>query len=295
MVLALQDEVDNVMQDFSLLVHKLLDKQGKLKPALEVVEYLQEYLPRIKPAADSGSSARNVQVYITGHSLGGVVAETAAVKCVLSNITAGMRLHCLSFESTGLQPHVFKEALAKHNMAYWEQIINGYLATPNPINTLLHHLGTTIHVLTPWSNTAGHMFKCFIASGARVAAGVGLGVGVVAAGAALAAPAAATAAASATAGAAAAAAAAEGAAAAAGAATAAAGAAASGAAATGMSAAAAAGWAMTSAIAAGLGVSAHDVLLQHKLKAMGQCFNPATGELKPECCCVMHTWPHTER
>jgi hypothetical protein len=306
-VCALQDSADNLKQDLSLLFHKLLDKQGDLKQAHEVVEYLGKHLPRIREAAERNSSSSSsiddssVQVYITGHSLGGVVAEVATVRCVLGNITAGTRLHCLSFESTGLPKHIYKEALEKHNRAYWEQILTGYLSCPNPINMHFEHLGTIIHVVIPWDNTTGHMVKCTAATLARVAAVAGVaaaGVAITAAaGGAAATAAAGGAAASATAGATAAAAVAEGAAAAAAGAAAAGAAAAGGAAvaATGISAAGAAGWALAGAIATGLGVSAKEVLSQHKLENMEQCFHSSTRELKPECCCVMHTWPHVVR
>jgi hypothetical protein len=95
-------------------------------------------------------------------------AHCCTHRCIGDRAFAGIRLRCTTFESTGLPYKYRNEALCKRDEEGWKGIITTYLATPNPINVLYQHLGTIVHVLVPWSNTAGHGAKCVVGSAARL-------------------------------------------------------------------------------------------------------------------------------
>lgn len=51
-------------------------------------------------------------------------------------------------------------------------------------------------------------------------------------------------------------------------------------------------WGVMECLAGVLGVEVEELICQHALGPMRQCFDPHTGELKPRYCRKMGTWPH---
>ena len=92
-----------------------------------------------------GGGARRrlkLDVSITGHSLGGLIAEAATVDSARFAEAHGVAWRCVSFESPGLPEHYHRAAAAvRPGARAWDASITGYLAAPNPINMLYPHLG----------------------------------------------------------------------------------------------------------------------------------------------------------
>lgn len=51
-------------------------------------------------------------------------------------------------------------------------------------------------------------------------------------------------------------------------------------------------WGVMECLAGVLGVEVEELICQHALGPMRQCFDPHTGELKPRYCRKMGAWPH---
>jgi hypothetical protein len=51
-------------------------------------------------------------------------------------------------------------------------------------------------------------------------------------------------------------------------------------------------WGVMECLAGVLGVEVEELICQHALGPMRQCFDPHTGELKPRYCRKMASWPH---
>lgn len=125
-----------------------------------------------RPAGRRGAPARRLRldVSITGHSLGGLIAEAATVESARFADAHGVKWRCVSFESPGLPQHYLRAAAQlRPGPGAWDETIRGYLAAPNPINMLYPHLGTVVHVLAQWEQTWSHVAKCVGADALRIA------------------------------------------------------------------------------------------------------------------------------
>lgn len=74
----------------------------------------------------------HLDVHVTGHSLGGLLAEVATVESAGFAAQHGMEWHCTSFESPGLPDLYYNSALRMHKD--WDDVCTSYLAAPNVIN-----------------------------------------------------------------------------------------------------------------------------------------------------------------
>lgn len=124
-----------------------------------------------------------LDVHITGHSLGGMLAEAVAVDCLGFAAAHAMTWRCTTFESPGL-PDIYIRAahMLQPSDEYWKAHMVGYLSAPNPINMLYGHLGSIVHVLAPWEQSWSHSAKAVAVDVARVAGWVVVGGAVVSSG-----------------------------------------------------------------------------------------------------------------
>jgi hypothetical protein len=281
--------------------------------------------PPAPSSADPPAVRLALDVTCTGHSLGSFLAEAVTVENDPLAQSRGWTWRSVSFDGPGLPQPYADAALARRgggssSRRHWRSAIHRYLAAPNPINMLYPQtsIGSVTHVLAPFELTWSHVARCVVADAARVlgwavAATVGMdafgrwrGRRRVAAGQeeeeaedaeGRAEPAAATdesgaggnnnnANRSALLQGAAAVAATQLRRAGAGAAIPLLG--------------PLANWALGAAglaavpecLAAVLGVEVDELLTQHGLGSMRACFDPDTGELRPECARAMRSWPH---
>lgn len=123
----------------------------RVEPAEDLVERLGKLLPVLQQRLQQRAGGMTPQLHLslTGHSLGGLVAEAAMIMIYDSNTFADVVARCVTFEGPGLPPNFVARAMASADNWVWEQLVTGYLQDPNPINMLYQHLGTVIHVLLP--------------------------------------------------------------------------------------------------------------------------------------------------
>ena len=122
-----------------------------------------------------------LDIHITGHSLGAMLAEVATVESRRFAEKHGISWRCTSFECPGLPDVYMRSALRQRPRDYWNAKMTSYLAAPNPINMLYKHLGALVHVVVPWEHTWSHATKCLAADVCRVAGWVVVGSMVAAA------------------------------------------------------------------------------------------------------------------
>lgn len=141
----MQDLIGNTKANLQLLFNKLIDDQHLPDVAADATKVIQAWLRELllrHPDLDasrtiSGSSSRRqlrLDVHVTGHSLGGLLAEVATVESYGFATTHGASWKCTSFESPGIPDFYHRSALRMAGVEYWHEAITGYLAAPNPIN-----------------------------------------------------------------------------------------------------------------------------------------------------------------
>ncbi|WIA41003.1 hypothetical protein OEZ86_004644 [Tetradesmus obliquus] len=180
-----------------------------------------------------------LDIHITGHSLGGLLAEVATVESAPFAAAHGAAWHCTSFEGPGLPELYHTAALRAAPREHWNDVITSYLAAPNPINMLYEHLGSVVHVVVPWEQTWSHVAKCVGADVARVTAWAIVGGMLIAGAQQL----------------------------------------------TGGI------MGVLECLAGVLGVEVEELIAQHALGPMRQCFDPHTGQLKARYRRDMACWP----
>ncbi|GBF94765.1 hypothetical protein Rsub_07648 [Raphidocelis subcapitata] len=195
-----RDLVGNTIANLQLLFNKLIDDQYLPEAATDTTKVVQGWLlellarhPELRPpwaqhgaaagyggpewpeggVAGGGAGAERrlrLDVSITGHSLGGLIAEAATIESARFSDAHGMRWRCVSFESPGLPEAYHRSALRQRPApGAWNGAIRGYLAAPNPINMLYPHCGEIIHVLAQWEQTWSHVARCVGADALRIA------------------------------------------------------------------------------------------------------------------------------
>jgi len=96
----------------------------------------------------------------TGHSLGGFLATTVAIRMPLI-------AQCVAFESPGC-PKLYRELAAKRaGERFWRGCITNYLTLPNPINMSHPHVGRVVRIVLGDlldANGGGHLIKCVAGS-----------------------------------------------------------------------------------------------------------------------------------
>ncbi|KAI8467706.1 MAG: hypothetical protein J3K34DRAFT_480586 [Monoraphidium minutum] len=190
-----RDLVGNTIANLQLLFNKLIDEDYLPEAATDTTKVVQGWLlelmarhPELRPpgavhdgagpewteggigGGDGPKRRLRLSVSITGHSLGGLVAECATIESARFAAAYGMGWRCVSFESPGVPRHY--HALAERlrpGPGAWEGAITGYLAAPNPINMLYPHLGTVVHVMSQWEQTWSHVARCIGADALRIA------------------------------------------------------------------------------------------------------------------------------
>lgn len=115
---------------------------------------------------------KRLRVHVTGHSLGGFLAEVMTVLFSQQAALQNQAWTCRTFDSPGLPPTYVQQALSISPPDHWKSIMTSYLAAPNPINMLYKHIGTIYHVMVPFPKTVNHAVKCVVADVARVTAWV---------------------------------------------------------------------------------------------------------------------------
>lgn len=103
------------------------------------------------------STLSSNQLYLTGHSLGGLLASFVGY----SMLDLGKDYKVVAFESVGIGDFVNPEHLKRYEKKFKNNFIT-YLAGPNPVNSLMKHLGVVRRLaLKPHSHTS------FIAKGSH--------------------------------------------------------------------------------------------------------------------------------
>eukprot|EP00879_Flechtneria_rotunda_P005162 GHRR01005444.1.p1 GENE.GHRR01005444.1~~GHRR01005444.1.p1 ORF type:complete len:797 (+),score=305.13 GHRR01005444.1:841-3231(+) len=182
----MQDLVGNTKANMQLLYNKLMDGQHIPDVAADCTKVAQAWLQEIflrRPELDAANNASSsggsnhlwqqqpqLDVHVTGHSLGGLLAEVVTVESCSFAAAHGITWRCTSFESPGLPELYHSAALRQAPKLYWDSIMTSYLAAPNAINMLYQHLGSVVHVVVPWEQTWSHVAKCVGADIARVTA-----------------------------------------------------------------------------------------------------------------------------
>lgn len=133
----LQDLVGNTRANLQLLYNKLLDDQHLPDVAADATRVIQAWLqeimmrhPELNPA-EVGSSRRqqlHLDVHVTGHSLGGLLAGVATVESHGFAAAHGMTWHCTAFEDPGLPDYYHRAAVHAAPEEHWNNIMTSYLA-----------------------------------------------------------------------------------------------------------------------------------------------------------------------
>eukprot|EP00878_Enallax_costatus_P033687 GHUV01037232.1.p1 GENE.GHUV01037232.1~~GHUV01037232.1.p1 ORF type:complete len:180 (-),score=60.33 GHUV01037232.1:180-719(-) len=161
----LQDLIGNTRANLQLLFNKLIDDQHLPDVAADATKVIQAWLQELllrhtaldqsnstinptssntsstlTPSSSSSSALESnpktlhLDIHVTGHSLGGLLAEVATVESFHFAARHGASWRCMSFESPGVPDFYHQAALRMAAVEYWNEAITGYLAAPNPIN-----------------------------------------------------------------------------------------------------------------------------------------------------------------
>lgn len=147
----LQDLIGNTKANLQLLFNKLIDEEHLPDVAADATKVIQAWLRELllrhptldcsslvptttTPTTSSKTTQLHLDVHVTGHSLGGLLAEICTVESYGFAAAHGASWECTSFESPGLPDLYHRAALRMADADYWNQAIIGYLAAPNPIN-----------------------------------------------------------------------------------------------------------------------------------------------------------------
>lgn len=148
----LQDLVGNTRANLQLLYNKLLDDSHVPDVAADATKVVQAWIRELllrhpqldaarhdadaAAASDQRAPARRLtlDVHVTGHSLGGLLAEVATVESHSFAERHGLAWACTSFESPGLPDFYHAAALRIAPEQHWRRAVTAYLAAPNVIN-----------------------------------------------------------------------------------------------------------------------------------------------------------------
>lgn len=120
----------------------------------------------------------NLDVFISGYSLGGLFAQVATVLLQDWANTNRSNVTCRSYESPGV-PEMYHEIARNYDGAaefYWRQRIVNFKSLPNPLNTVFQDLGRVVHLksIEHISCDRSWVFKCLAGSARRLAFWSGL-------------------------------------------------------------------------------------------------------------------------
>lgn len=144
------DDVLNIISDIGLAVASVYEEMLFLPPGqLELENFVERIL------SSELIHKYNYNIKLIGHSLGGAMAELAAVK---------FGVECISFESPGalhMMQQFPREYLAEHF-----RFVTSYLSAPNIINTLNPHPGIIYRMHLPHAIQTHwwHVAECLVSA-----------------------------------------------------------------------------------------------------------------------------------
>lgn len=142
------DNILNAITDIGLALSSICQNLSFMIPGQHELETFVEYI-----LSSDAIKQYNYSFKIIGHSLGGVMAELAAVK---------YGVECITFESPG-SLHIMRQFPQEYPESNFRYITN-YLGAPNIINTLNKHPGMIYRMFLP--HAAGtrwlHVGQCLL-------------------------------------------------------------------------------------------------------------------------------------
>lgn len=252
-----QQLLTNVKADAELVVSKLKSSPNLPSIMSQAIQYVSEKAQLfMQQHRQLHALKKRLRIAVTGHSLGGAIAEVVTVELDELAHANGWNWSCTSFESPGLPDAVYQRALREASPAYWKLRMTSYLSFPNPINMFFKHLGRIVHVTPPLDTTVMHVVGCVTADALRLSQLYMLFSAALAA--------------TGTA------------------------ASASGAAAVSSSTTLDVIAKAATNVGAILGVEAREFFLLHSIECILNCFDVETGELKKDEYVEMKSWPHLD-